>query len=208
MAGILGGLASYTKFLGIVLFPSIIIEWWLQYKKINLYTLKKAIPILLIPLGLLIYANYLSDTKGDPLAFYKAQQLFGQERSITKIVLIYQVFWRYVKMLFTVNRSDFIFITVILELVTGIIFSITTIYSLIRQRKSYAIYNLLMYIIPTLTGSFTSLSRYVLLCFPSFMILGQAYSNASSINKKIISLAMGLAFVIFLTMFVRGYWLA
>lgn len=200
-AGIFGALASYTRFIGIFLFPALLIEWYQQSKKI-----KNLIPLLLIPMGLVVYMNYLNKTAGDPLAFFHVQVNFAQLRS-EKLILLYQVFWRYTKMLATVNRADPLYLTIVLEFVTGAAFLITTIYSFIKHRLSYAVFNFLAYIVPTLTGTFTSLPRYVLLCFPSFILIGELLSR-SSLARKLILGAFALAFIIFLSLFARGYWVA
>ena len=110
-------------------------------------------------------------------------------------------------MLFTVNRSDPLYLTIFLEFVTGVVFLVTTIYSFIKHRLSYAVFNFLAYLTPTLTGSFTSLPRYVLLCFPSFLLVGEVLAR-SSLARKIILGTFVLAFIIFLGLFARGYWVA
>ncbi|MEK7090953.1 MAG: mannosyltransferase family protein [Patescibacteria group bacterium] len=201
LAGIFGALASYTRFIGIFLLPALLIEWWQQGRRFRHF-----LPLLLIPLGLGIYMNYLNKTVGDPLAFFHVQVNFAQLRS-EKLILLYQVFWRYVKMLFTVNRSDPLYLTIILELVTGVAFLATTVYSFIKHRLSYAVFNFLAYLTPTLTGSFTSLPRYVLLCFPSFLLIGEL-SSRSPLARKIIFGTFALAFIIFLSLFARGYWVS
>ncbi len=157
-------------------------------------------------MGLLVYMNYLNNTTGDPLAFFHVQVNFAQGRS-EKLVMLYQVFWRYLKMLFTVNRADPLYLTIILEFMTGTAFLVTTVYSFIKHRLSYAVFNFLAYLTPTLTGSFTSLPRYVLLCFPSFLLIGELLSR-SPLARKIILGSFALAFIIFLSLFARGYWVS
>lgn len=201
LAGIFGALASYTRFIGIFLLPSLFFEWWQQGRRF-----KHFLPILLVPLGLGIYMNYLNRTAGDPFAFFHVQVNFAQFRS-EKLILLYQVFWRYIKMLFTVNRSDPLYLTIVLEFVTGVAFLVTTVYSFIKHRLSYAVFNFLAFLTPTLTGTFTSLPRYALLCFPSFLLIGELLSR-SPLARKIILGAFGLALVIFLGLFSRGYWVS
>ncbi len=199
LAGIFGALASHTRFIGIFLLPALFLEWWQQGRRF-----KHFLPLLLIPVGLGIYMNYLNKTVGDPLAFFHVQVGFAQGRS-DKLIMLYQVFWRYVKMIFTVNRTDPLYLTIVFEFVTGVVFLITTIYSFTKQRLSYAVFNLLAYLTPTLTGSFTSLPRYVLLCFPSFLLIGDLLSH-SPLSRKIVLSVFALAFIIFLGLFSRGYW--
>jgi len=58
------------------------------------------------------------------------------------------------------------------------------------------------------SGTFTSVPRYVLLCFPSFLLFGQWLSLASGTYRRLyIAASLGL-FILFLMLFVRGYWVA
>ena len=200
LAGILGALASYTRFVGIFLFPALLVEWYLQGRK-----LKHLLPVLLIPAGLLVYMSYLNKTTGDPLAFFHVQKLYGQFRS-EKIILLYQVFWRYIKMIFTVNRADPLYMTILLEAATGVIFLVTSIYSFVKHRLSYAIFNAFAYLVPTLTGSFVSLPRYILVCFPSFIIMASILQHHSRYKKIVYTLFASLLFL-FSALFFRGYWI-
>lgn len=205
LAGLFGALASYTRFVGIFLIPALGLEWWQQGPASR--RLLHLLPILAMSVGLLVYMNYLGHTTGDPLAFIHVQSLFAQGRS-DKIVLLYQVFWRYVKMIATVNRADPLYLTVVLEAVTGGLFLITSVYALFKTRLSYAVFNLLAYLAPTLTGNLVSLPRYVLICFPSFLILGRFLARTHPLNRAVLAISSATVFFIFLSLFVRGYWVS
>ena len=202
LAGILGGLASYTRFVGILLLPALLFEFWGKNKAI-----KNLIPLLLIPVGLLVYMQFLQKTTGDPIAFIHVQKYFLQGRS-DKIVLLYQVFWRYLKMIYTVDRSNPLFSTVILEFFTGVTFTILSIYSFFKTRPSYVFFAIASFIIPTLTGTFTSLPRYVLVSFPSFIVLAIGLSKLNRPSKITIFSISAIFQAVFLAMFVRGYWVS
>ena len=202
LAGILGGLASYTRFVGILLLPALLFEFWGKNKAI-----KNLIPLLLIPVGLLVYMQFLQKTTGDPIAFIHVQKYFLQGRS-DKIVLLYQVFWRYLKMIYTVDRSNPLFSTVILEFFTGVTFTVLSIYSFFKTRPSYAFFAIASFIIPTLTGTFTSLPRYVLVSFPSFIVLAIGLSKLNRPPKITIFSISAIFQAVFLAMFVRGYWVS
>ncbi|KKU56782.1 hypothetical protein A2576_00530 [Candidatus Amesbacteria bacterium RIFOXYD1_FULL_47_9] len=209
-ASIIGMSASYTRFAGVFLFPALILEWWHQRshpesrKKPGISDL---LCLAFIPLGLVIFMHYLYHTTGDLLAFIHVQKLFQQGRG-DKIIMIYQVYWRYLKMIFTVNRSDPLYLTILLEFFSAILFTVTSVVSLIKQRASYSLFNVLNFITPTLSGTFTSVPRYVLLCFPSFLLFGQWLSLASGTYRRLyIAASLGL-FILFLMLFVRGYWVA
>jgi Gpi18-like mannosyltransferase len=204
LAGLLGGLASYTRFVGILIFPALFFEFLDQRKKHQLSW--QVVFLILVPCGLLAYMNYLFRTTGDPLAFFHSLAAYGEFRS-SKVILLYQVFWRYMKMITSVNRGDPLYITIALEVLTGVLFLGLSIYSFVKQRMSYAVFNALAYIVPTLTGSFVSLPRYVLVCFPAFALLATLIESRPRLRSVILLVSTGL-FLIFLTMFARGYWVA
>ncbi len=209
LAAIFGALASYTRLIGIFLLPALLVELWWQQNQ-NLIKPRqfayKSLLLLIIPLGLLSYMWYLHRTTGDFLAFYNVQPLFLQARSL-HITLPYQVMWRYIKMVLTVSRNDFIYLTIWLEFVTAIGFLVLSAISLFKQRPSYAVFSFLAFIVPTFTGNFVSLPRYVLVCFPAFILIGTLLAK----NRKFRYLYLGLSvflLVIFLSLFIRGYWVA
>ena len=204
---IFAALAGYTRLVGIFLFPALLIEILSLYHLSPLKEqCKKLIPLAIVPLGLLIYMYYLHETTGDPLNFYHMQSAFQQQRS-THIILPYQVIWRYIKMIFMVNPLDFSYLTIWLEFLTGITFITLSIISILKQRLSYAIFNLFALMLPTLTGIFTSLPRYVLICFPVFILAGQAMT-ANKYLRVFILVTSGLLWIVYLSLFSRGYWVA
>lgn len=209
LAGILGGLASYTRLVGVFLFPALLIELWSQYQvtprswqKTGLSVLK----LLLIPAGLLLYMKYLHETTGDPLAFYHVQKLFGQNRSLI-LVLPYQVYWRYLKMLTSVAWGQPFYFTLLLEFVSGAVFFLLTTISVFRQRFSYAVFCLFAFAVPMLTGNFVSLPRYVLVCFPAFIIIAQILSRFRA-SRLVIIPGLILLNITALILFIQGYWVA
>lgn len=209
MAGIFGGLASYTRLVGIFIFPALLAELWsvsqtakLPLRKIFTY----GVFLLIIPIGLLVYMNYLKETTGDPLAFYHVQKLFNQSRSLS-IVMPYQVYWRYIRMIFTVSRQDPMYVTILFEFTAGVIFSLLTFVSLFRQKISYAVFNLFAFTVPTFTGNLVSLPRYVLVCFPAFILIGELLSSRPKLRPLILA-PMFLLSLVTLGMFVTGYWVS
>src|SRR3972149_4130308 len=93
LASIIGLFASLTRLIGIFLTPSLMLG-----KKVT-----SLIPLLIVPLGLLVYMFYLRIEFNNPFYFLTSQAVWGQERSTTQIVLLPQVFWRYLKILATTN---------------------------------------------------------------------------------------------------------
>lgn len=205
VACILGALATYTRFVGIFLFPVLAVELWFQYPSLMKYW-SKYLLLLIIPLGLLYYMSFLKTSFSDPLAFLHSLPTFGEFRS-NKIILLYQVFWRYTKMLATFKSSDPIYLTITLEFLVGLVFMITSFLSFLRHRFSYALFNFLLYLVPTLTGSFVSLPRYVLICFPTFLLIGNFLAAHPRARPYILG-GFSLLSLLFTSLFVRGFWVA
>ncbi len=208
-AGMIGAFASATRLAGIFLLPALVVEFYLQAKKTKTkFHLKDFLSLLLIPLGLGIYIFYLWRTTGDPLYFFHVQPFFGAERSGGKIILLYQVFWRYLKMIFTTPFNHTYFI-VWLELVSFVSFFAALILALFNRkvRFSYTVFGFCLLLLPTLTGTLSSVPRYVLPIFPGFIVFA-LYGRKMRFLKWgyfLISLVLSAVCVMF---FIRGYWIS
>lgn len=214
-AGILGGFASATRVVGIVLFPAILAEYLIvrQPLKVEPYKVLRNWgfwQIFLIPLGLLFYMYFLNERTGDPLHFFNSLSgVYGAQRS-TELILLPQVFYRYiVRILPNLDYNYFpVVFTTILELLVAVLFLVISAFSFFKTRLSYAIYLSLAYLVPTLSGSFSSLPRYVLVLFPAFVL------SAVYIKKLPRGVQYLLYFLLFIclgvatSLFARGYWVS
>jgi len=208
LAGILGAFASATRVVGIFLFPAILWEWWEQRKMENgkwkMENLISLIFIFFIPLGLLLYMRSLAINYHDSLMFFHVQPAFGAERS-AKLILLYQVFWRYAKMIAT-TKLDPLYFTVWLELATAITFLCLLVFSYFKKiRLSYLVFAVLAYITPTLTGTFLSMPRFVLVLFPCFISMALIKNRLAKILLFTFYFLLLIVSIIFFT---RGYWIA
>jgi len=212
LAGIFGALASATRLPGIFLFPALLVEWWQQEElqiancKLQIF-LKTFIPIFLIPLGFFYYLRFLAVNFGDSLMFLHVQPYFGAGREGGKFILLYQVFWRYFKMLLTVDKLTHTYFVVVLEFLTGTGFLILTIFTFLRRWYSYLIFMALAFIAPTLTGTFSSMPRYVLVLFPGFILLALWAEKYKWLRILYPIVAIPL-FIFCLILFTRGFWVA
>lgn len=175
LAGILGAFASATRVVGIFLLPALLWEWWEQRKnqnsKIKTQNLIDLVFIFLIPLGLLFYMRQLAINYHDPLMFYRTHSAFGAGRSTDKLILLYQVFWRYFKMMVT-TKIDPLYYSVWLEFLSAAGFLVLLVFSYLKKiRISYLIFAVFAYMAPTLTGTFLSMPLLVLVLFPCFISL-------------------------------------
>lgn len=202
LGGIVGVMASATRLVGIFLVPAFLYEFWVNKKREP----KALLGSLLPGLGLLGYMVYLKNRFGDPLMFVNVQEAFGGGRTTEKLVLLYQVFWRYFKMILTVDPHNPIYFAVWLELLAAGAFLGLLIWAWIKGiRKSYLIFSFSAYLLPTLTGTFSSIPRYVLALFPAFMVLGMLK------NRYLFWLVMGIFLILLFAstlLFTRGYWVA
>ena len=210
LAGILGGMAAATRLIGVVLLVVALIEYFdfkLPFKfnrKINWNILW----LFLIPAGLITYMLFVWGKTGDPLNFFNSVSIFGNQRS-SDLVILPQVFYRYiVKVLPNLNYSVFTsFFPSVLELFVGLLFMFLTIVSFWKVRLSYAIFLTLGYIIPTLSGSFSSLPRYVLVLFPAFIVISLGLTKNKYLTFAFCLLSF-ILLIISLSFFARGYWIS
>jgi len=203
--GVVIAVASAMKIIGICLVLYALIEY-VQSKPRNVRIID-IFGFLLMPVGLFGYMYFLHVTHNDPLLFMHVQDAFGANRSGSTLISPPQVVWRYVKILFTAYMQP----TVMSYLVTVLEFVMTGFSYIVlwlgRKRVSIAavLYSVVVLTIPTLTGTFSSMPRYILAAVPLFIIL------ASIPSKKLkISLLLGGAVleIMATALFLRGWFIA
>jgi len=202
-AGIFGALATATRIVGVFLIPAIIVEFFQQRQKRNLGwsgILAGFLPLV----GIGSYMYYLKRVFGDPLLFYHVQSELGVGRE-NRLILFYQVLWRYGKMLIDVPKNNLLFYTVTLELASALVVLGLLIWAAKKLRSSYVLYGILAFLAPTLTGTFTSMPRYVLVLFPAYIIAAREIKG-----KRFFWLALfsGILLIINTALFIQGYWVA
>lgn len=203
LASVFGAFASATRVIGILILPALVIEAWKQ--KINA---KQYLNLLLIPIGLLSYMIYLYFTLGNPVAFYGIQKMVGEQRQST-FTFLPQVFIRYIKMLALVDIKNPIYQTIFLEFISGVVFLLLPFYGFFKKiRVSYLFFALVAYLVPTTQGSFSSVPRYNIVLFPSFIALALLILNIKKIFKYIIIMILLIWQFIETALFLRGYWVA
>ena len=207
-AGLFGFLASLTRLAGIFLLPALIIEWLIQRNyKVSLSSWKDMKPLLgllMVPLGLIIYMSYLAIRFGDPLYFVHAQSVFGAQRSSNEIILLPQVLWRYVKIFMTVTPNQYGFWTALWEFGVTALFLAAFIPMVKRIRLSYVVFSALAMILPTLTGTLSSMPRYTIVSFALFPILAMLPKAL----RVILLVVFGLLLILFTILYTRGYWVS
>jgi hypothetical protein len=143
-----------------------------------------------VPLGLVAYMAYLTNTFGDPLAFIHVQATFGRDvsgagaagligRTIERLnvgphLLAGQLNAR--------TLLDVIFTLVFAALVIAVAF---------RMRSSYAVFTVLTFVVPLLSGSVGSMTRYVLMLLPCFMMLA-AWGHRNWVDRIVVGVSLPL----------------
>lgn len=203
LAGVFGMVASTTRVFGILLFPVFVLEAYKQKASMT-----RVFWILLIPVGLGIYMWYLNSTVGDPIAFYSFQKLVGEQHQ-EGIILLPQVYFRYIKMIATTSIYNPIFQTVVLEFIVGILFFMLPVFGYFKKiRLSYLVYSMLGFLIPTIQGSFSSTPRYVIILFPSFLAAALWINSLPKVFKVILFFLFLVILTVETALFLRGYWIA
>ena len=216
ISALLSGLSSGVRLVGSLLLPTLFLELRKNNPTFNqlswLQKIKKVSPLLLSALGLAAFMLFLQWQFSDPLYFFHVQSEFGAGREET-IVLLPQVLFRYVKILITARPFDCKYFTYVQDLIMtvgGLV--ILLLWWLEKERDkfriSYLWYAAPALLLPTLTGTLSSMPRYLLVVFPIFMWLAAKLSKSGLIVKAIF-LAISISLLLINSLlFVQGYWVA
>ncbi|MEK7543310.1 MAG: hypothetical protein AAB557_00415 [Patescibacteria group bacterium] len=203
LAGIVAGFASATRLVGVFLWLPLVITMWQKRRYLKVIDW---IAVFIAPAGLAGYMVYLWKFVGDPLAFFHVQSAFGAGRSGSEIIFLPQVLWRYARIFITVPTGDLLYHVAVLEFLT---FVLGVILLVAAWRKRYA-FGLLLYsacvlFLPSLTGTLSSMPRYLLALFPLFPVFGEIRSSW----VKLVILIVFITLLVYATTgFLRGYFIS
>ena len=209
LAGLTAAFASATRIIGIFLWPVLLWQWLEsrnQKQKKSLISILKSPVCYIPPLGLIAYMVYLKVYFGDALYFWHAQPVFGAGRSGSSIILLPQVVYRYFKIFADISVTSEVFWITFLEFFLTVLTILLLIYA--HRRKMPLSWLILAWpaiLLPTLTGTFSSMPRYVLLALPIYLGL------ASIPNLKVRSLVLFISLLLQLVLtmlFTSGHWVA
>lgn len=206
IVGILGFLLAITRLSGILILPVLIYEFLKQENIKKTKKLYAAFPLILIPIGLIIYSLFCYLKWGDALYFLNAHGMLGNSRSVDSLVFFPQTVFRYLKILTSISYTDFAWWLGLLEL-TSFVFATVILFVGWRKkiRFSYTIFGILLMLLPASSGTFSGLPRYISVIFPIFLIL-------ALIKNKFVKFSIFTTFIILLSLFTflfsRGYYIA
>ena len=222
--GLFAFFASLTRLVGVFLIVPMIIHLYRSSKtKSNIKNLVLIAPLL----GLGIYCFYLYQTTGDPLFFVTSQPIFGANRS-SNLILLPQVYWRYFKIFITAAHDPRFYVSIVEFLIFNFVFIvlILDLYQILlsfpRRRKSKLnnwipasagmtdrlalnLFSLSNLILPTLTGTFSSIPRYSLFSLSFYIYIAQI---KNVFIKYIISIIFLILHILLLGYFTQGYFIS
>lgn len=216
-AGVFGLLCASSRIVGVVIWGVVGLEWlrahgwtlgtihkreaWMNlFRALRTDWLNLA-AICMIPLGLFSYMLFLYLQFGDPVAFSTTQSAWGRE-----MLGPWTIIWRDVSGLLQGNfLAGDIWWHVGLDLSAyfTILFISVSIWR--RLGASYALYAIISIVIPSMSGT-GSLSRYALVVFPVFMMLG-VWGRRQWLDRTLI-IVFSVLLGIFTTMFVNWIFVA
>lgn len=203
LASLIAALLTATRFVGIAIIPALLYEFWKSEK--SLFK-PKILPLLLSPLGIILYMYSSFLNFHNFFQFFQAQGSLHNNRTVNSIVLFPQTIYRYGKILITLSSTKYEWWVALLELST-FIFAAVMIYVAWKKkvRMSYLIFSVFALLIPASSGTFTGMPRYVWVIFPMFTTL-------ALIKNKYVKIIYGVISVILLTvlfmLFCRGYYVS
>ena len=192
-------LASLTRFIGLFLAVCVLYSYLahlnFKFKKIDI----RLIWVLVSFLGFIFFCLYLALTTHDPFKFQSVQTFWT--RSISDpISTILSYLWA-----FAVKNprplNDY------LDFLLTFIFLALLILGTRRIRSSWWIFSLLVILIPTSTGTLTSMPRYLLASFGTFIIAAQSLEKRPQLKIPIWGISLTLQ-AVFATLFITGHWVA
>jgi Gpi18-like mannosyltransferase len=205
-AALSGVLTALTRFLGILLAPLLLIEWWMQRRtspKDQRPSLFAAVAGLVVPLGTIAYMLYLNAAFGDPLAFANAAEVWGRQPQ-TPWVTLTDLFQRPPEGWAAGILAGHIQIDNWLDLLIVILFLILGIVLLKRRRWAEGVFVLLGALLPLSSGLLMSQRRYMWVLFPAFILLARWGENEWV--DRTLNVIFILMLAVFTAMYANGYW--
>lgn len=198
--------ASATRPLGVFLIIPMAIYMFKRRNQVFAILIALLSPLL----GFAAYSFFLWKKFADPFMFFNSQPAFGAGRS-TELILIPQVYFRYFKIFFTADNNFQYFVSILeFSIFTTVFFSLLWfIYKKWQEKDwdliSLTVFSLINLLVPTLTGTLSSIPRYILLSLSFFILL-------VNINKLWLKLIIALTFIllhtILLGFFIQGYFVS
>jgi Gpi18-like mannosyltransferase len=211
LAGVLGLLAALTRNAGILLTIPYLYELWLSLdgilnNKRNLFL--KLLPIVLIPLGTVLYSIYCWKLTGNFLTFATVQSHWSRQLSWPWQGFIQTIF----ELFFHQPFGSFNQVEILIDTTMTVAFIILAFVGRKKMRPTYTIWMcllLLSFLISPSVGqrdAFISSRRFVLEMFPGFITLTMLSINRPRLHQAILWIFPALLATLSL-LFIMGKWM-
>ncbi len=216
LSGIFGMLACADRFVGIALFPAIIVKYWETYTAnhrlshpqnptaLQHFPLISLLCIGLIPLGLISYMLFLYIKFGDPLAF---AHTIGQGWEGMKVLKpdVLLPFKSFINTIINFHNMPDNKYHVLFQFPIFIFFLFMLYFVFKHPGLSYGIFSLAMLAIPaSVSIDLIGMGRYMLVIFPCFAVIPEFIKSR---HLKILIIAISFSFLtLFTAMFATWWW--
>ncbi|GCE24588.1 hypothetical protein KDA_00720 [Dictyobacter alpinus] len=211
LAGVLGLLAALTRSAGIMLAAPYLYELWLARERIMVtkrFFLFSALPILLIPTGMLLYSIYCWSRTGNFLAFVSVQAHWARQTSWPWqgfVQTIFELFWHQ-------PFGSFNQVHILIDTTATVTFIILAIVGRKKIRPTYTLWISLLLTSILISSSigqrdpFISNRRFVLEMFPAFITLAMLTVSRPRLHQALLWIFPALLATLSL-LFVMGKWM-
>ncbi len=217
ISGLLMGLSSGVRLVGLMLIPSFFLKWIasslncsasfkLSLKAKFKNNWKFVIGLSIGSIALILFMILLKQEFNNPFYFFSVQADFGTGRQ-TNLVFPLQSFYRSIKMLIFVRPIDVKYFSYAQDFVISTLVFLGILFSWKKIKLEYSLFSLISYTIPILTGNLSSMPRYVLVLFPVMMWWASYISKRKKLYYAYYFVST-LLLIINLTLFIQGYWVA
>ncbi len=216
-ASICAALLCVTRLVGVFIIPALIVELLDQQKVLSFTpltlhlntlvgTLKKGWMLLIAPVGLVLFSWFNAEKWGEWLYFFRAHGELGNSRSVGGLVTPLHALVRYGKILTSLSTVQYEWWVALAEVSTFLLFFWLLVVAWKKKiRVSYLVFAWLCFLLPTFSGTFTGLPRYVLILFPAFMILGEVKNVWLKRGYVVVGILLTILCV---AAFSRGYFIS
>ena len=205
-AAMLGVLSAMTRFMGLLVAPLLLVEWWMLRRRNSPEKRPPLIALLaplLTPLGTFAYMLYLQRKFGDPLAFLHASEAWGRQPQ-SPLETIFEMLHAPAEGWWAAIAAGRLPLDNWIDLSFVLLFVLLGCALLWHRRWSEAAFVLLGSLIPLSTALLMSQRRYVWILFPAFILLAR-WGGRPWIDRLIVSLSL-LGLGLFTAMFANWYW--
>lgn len=200
LAGLVGMLASLTRVTGIALFPALVLE--------SMFVLGKRrrgniAPLMLIPLGMVIYLWYLNIYHGSWKLLMESMAVWGQD----KPVFPGQTLFRYAKALGSMKAIGIGTIVGTIDLISVFLSGYLFGAGGKHWRPSYQVFSLVVIFIPLFSGTFLGMPRYFIHAFPLVILLSRIFYHRKTLGVIVMAILIMLELYL-LAYFSQGHFIA